>query len=323
VLRDTLDPEIASFVAQMTAAWAGHPSFTSVSLPEARAIAEKVRAPWVRGGPVMAHVREFDVPTASGPLRVRVYDPGVMAPAGLLIYLHGGGWTLFSIDTHDRLMREYAAAGGFVVLGVEYPLSPEVRYPFALNQIVDLVDWLLAGGARSIGVDRARMAIGGDSAGANMALSTALKLRDRGLRDALVGTLLNYGAFSSECSDAAEASYGGPGSVLNRAEIAYYFANYTGTDGPAQNDPYFCPLIADCTDLPPAFLAIAQCDVLAEQSHAMAQRLADAGVAVEAREYAGTTHSFLEAMSVAAVARRAIADGADWLRARLALPVLS
>ncbi len=126
-----LDPEIAAFVEAMTRAWAAHPPFTSVPLPEARAIAEQVRAPWTRGGPQMASVSDRHIATASGRLRVRIYDPGVSAPAGMLVYVHGGGWTLFSIDTHDRLMREYAAAGGFIVIGVDYPLSPEARYPVA------------------------------------------------------------------------------------------------------------------------------------------------------------------------------------------------
>lgn len=312
-----LDPEIAVFVERMTAAWAAHPPFTSVPLVQARAVAEQVRAPWTRGGPPMAAVTEREVPIAAGSLRVRIYDPGAATPAGMLIYIHGGGWTLFSIDTHDRLMREYAAAGGFLVVGVDYPLSPEARYPIALDAVVALVDWLVDGGARAIGGDARRIAIGGDSAGANLALATALRLRDRGPSE-IAGMLLNYGAFSRDCSDEAEARYGGPGSVLDRAEVEYYFANYLGADAKLAGDPYACPLVADCAGLPPAFFAIPECDILSEQSHAMAQRFAAAGVPVDALVYAGATHSFLEAMSVAAVARQAIADGAAWVKAQLA-----
>ena len=318
-----LDPEIALFVEQMTRAWAAHPPFTSVSLPEARAIAEQVRAPWTSGGPAMASVTEHHIPTATGPLRLRVYDPGLQAPAGMLIYVHGGGWTLFSIDTHDRLMREYAAAGEFLVIGVDYPLSPEARYPMALDGIVALVDWLLDGGASEIGGDAARIAIGGDSVGGNLSLATALRLRDRGSPGVLSGLLLNYGAYLWDCSDEAEARHGGPGAVLNRAEMEYYFRNYIGADEALASNPYVCPLLADCAGLPPALLVIPECDVLTEQSHAMALRLAAAGVTVDTRVYAGATHSFLEAMSVAAVARQAIADGAAWVQARLAVAALS
>src|SRR4051812_45723488 len=145
--RPELDPEIAIFVERLSAAWAEHPPFDSLPIEQARRVAEQVRAPWRESGPIMARTVEHSVPTSSGPLRVRLYDPGLPSPAPLLIYLHGGGFILFSIDTHDRLMREYAAAGNFAVMGVDYPLSPEARYPAALNQIVELVDWLGDGGA--------------------------------------------------------------------------------------------------------------------------------------------------------------------------------
>lgn len=312
-----LDPEIRSFVDAMTAAWASHPPLMSLPLPEARAVAEVVRARWTEGGPVMARTGELDVPTAHGPLRIRVYDPGLVGPAPALIYLHGGGFTLFSLDTHDRLMREYASAGEFVVIGVDYPLSPERKYPTALNMIVDLVGWFQIHGAR-IGIDADRIAIGGDSAGGNLSMATCLRLRDGGSPSLLRAMLLNYAGFGGHCSDDAEAAYGGPGSVLDRAEVEFYFGNYlTGPDD--LKDPYACPIGAALEGLPPAFLVIPECDILAEQSFAMARRLREAGVDVSSRVYPGATHSFLEAMSIARVARDAIRDGAEWLRDRLAV----
>ncbi|HJP67693.1 MAG TPA: alpha/beta hydrolase fold domain-containing protein, partial [Sphingomicrobium sp.] len=147
--RPEIDPEISIFVERVSQAWAAHPPFMSLPIEEARRVAEQVRAPWRADGPKMTQVSEHRVPTSRGPLRVRLYNPGIDLPAPTLIYLHGGGFILFSIDTHDRLMREYAAAGRFLVLGVDYPLSPEVRYPTALDQIVELVDWLHEGGAQS------------------------------------------------------------------------------------------------------------------------------------------------------------------------------
>lgn len=316
--RPKLDPEIATFVAKMSSAWASHPPFMTLPLDEARAVAEQVRAPWRAGGPEMRRTEEHLVPTATGPLRIRVYDPGLASPAPALVYLHGGGFTLFSIDTHDRLMREYAAAGDFIVIGVDYPLSPEARYPIALNQVLALIDWLAGEGAAITGVDPARIAIGGDSAGGNLSVATALRLRDRGTPDMLRGLLLNYGAFGLECSDEAEMRFGGPGSVLDRAEVDYYFGNYVGAEGLANADSYVAPLLADLADLPPAFLAIPECDILSEQSHAMALRMESAGVDVSSIIYPGATHSFLEAMSIASVARRAIADGAAWVKDVLA-----
>jgi acetyl esterase len=266
----------------------------------------------------MARTHEHAAPTSSGAVRVRIYDPGLVSPAPVLIYLHGGGFTLFSLDTHDRLMREYAAAGGFLVAGVDYPLSPEARYPRALDQIVAVTDWLAGPGAVEVGSDPLRIAIGGDSAGANLSMAAALRLRDRGSAGALRGLLLNYGAFGAPCSDASEAAFGGPRSVLSRAEVDYYMKNYLGAVDACADDAYARPCVADLAGLPPAFLVIPDRDVLAEQSRDMAARLANAGVAAEAREYAGATHSFLEAMSISSLARRAIADGAAWVRARLA-----
>lgn len=315
--QPTLDPEIAIFVKTMQRAWAAYPPFMTMPVGEARAVAEAVRAPWRAGGPTMARTRDLLAPTSSGPVRVRIHDPSARSPAPVLIYLHGGGFTLFSIDTHDRLMREYAAAGGFVVVGVDYPLSPEARYPRALDQIVDVIDWLAGSGAAEVGADPSRIAIGGDSAGANLSMAAALRLRDRGSPDALKGLLLNYGAFGAPCSDASEAAFGGPEAVLNRAEVDYYMENYLGAVDAYASDPYARPWIADLAGLPPAFLVIPDQDVLAEQSRDLAERLAEAGVDVQAREYAGATHSFLEAMSISALARRAIADGAAWVKAQL------
>lgn len=311
--RPEIDPEISIFVDRLAEAWAKYPPFMSLPIAEARRVAELVRAPWRANGPQMARITEHLVPTSGGELRVRLYDPGLDLPAPALIYLHGGGFILFSIDTHDRLMREYAAAGNFLVLGVDYPLSPEAPYPVALNQIVELIDWLGDRGGKSLGIDPDRLAIGGDSAGGNLSVAAALRLRDRGTPDRLKGLLLNYGAFGVDCSDEAEARFGGPHAVLQRLEMNHYYESYLGPEGLERPDPYAAPLLANLAGLPPAFLAIPECDLLAEQSYAMAERMKEAGVDVTFVVYRGATHSFLEAMSIARVARRAIEDGANWV----------
>ena len=312
-----IDPEIATFIDAIAAGWANYPPFETMPIEEARSVAEQIRAPWRAEGPMMAETSEHQIPTSTGPLRVRLYNPGLATPAPALIYLHGGGFILFSIDTHDRLMREYAARGQFLVLGVDYPLSPEARYPKALDQIVELVEWLKANGAERLGVDAERLAIGGDSAGGNLSVAAALRLRDAGKSGMIRGLLLNYGAFSVDCSDEAEARFGGPGAVLQRAEMDHYYASYLG-EAIAAPEPYAAPMLADLHDLPPAFLAIPECDLLSEQSHEMTDRLKEAGVEADFVVYPRATHSFLEAMSVSEVARQAIRDGADWVRTILA-----
>lgn len=313
----TIDPEIAEFLAIMKARWAGHPPFDTLDFPGQRAVSEAVRAHWTTGGPAMAESFERRFDAGAGELRIRVYRPeGVAVPAPALVYLHGGGFTLFSIDTHDRLMREYAAAGGFTVIGVDYPLSPEHVYPVALDRIEALMLWLKDHGA-TLGVDPGRLAIGGDSAGGNLSFATALRLRARGEGGLIRAILSNYGYFTPEVSDDAESRFGGPGSIMDRAEAQSYYANYLEDWDAGARDPFACPILAELAGLPPVMLVIPECDLLTEQSIAMEARLEAAGVETEALIYAGATHSFLEAMSIAAVARRAIRDGADFVRRRL------
>ena len=312
-----LDPEIREFLKVLNGDWQKHPPVASLSMPEARMVAEQVRARWTDGGAVMEAIQEHRIATDAGSIRIRVYHPAgtVSGPRPALIYMHGGGFVFFSLDTHDRLMREYAAAGDFVVVGVDYPLSPEAKYPTALDRVVAFIRWLTRHGD-AIGIDPHHIVLGGDSAGANLAVSTCLKLREIGENALVGGILCNYGAFSGRCSDEAEKLHGGPDSIMDRAEIEAYFTHYL--NGPDElDDPLACPLLADLHGLPPVFLVIPEFDILTEQSLLMRERLAEAGVEVDSRIYAGATHSFLEAMSIAAVARTAIEDGATWVRARL------
>lgn len=317
-----IDPEIGIFLDRMKQGWAKFPPFDSLDFPDQRAAAEAVRAQFSRGGPVMRETIDTVIDPGAGELRLRVYLPQgasapVPAPMPALVYLHGGGFTLFSIETHDRLMREYAHAGGFAVIGVDYPLSPEHKYPVALDRIEALMLWLAANG-ETLGVDPVHLAIGGDSAGANLSVATALRLRDRGKGAILRGILSNYGFFTPEISDDAEARFGGPGSILDRDEAHGYYRNYVSDLERDGRDPLVAPMLAELAGLPPVCLIIPQCDLLTEQSWAMAARLEAAGVAVTAHAYEGATHSFLEAMSIAHVARAAIGDGARFVSEALA-----
>jgi acetyl esterase len=313
---DDIDPDIRRFVAETAAAYAKGGVFADLTFPEQRRLAEVVRAPWRAGGPVMARVTDHMAPTPLGPVRVRIYDPSIEGLKPALIYLHGGGWTLFSLDTHDRVMREYAAAAGVTVVGVDYALSPEARFPVALEQVAAVVRWLAAA-AGEHGVDAGRLGIGGDSAGAALSLGVALKLRDEGGGGLLRALLLIYGAFDTATSRQAAERFGGPAYMLSDAELDAFWGNYLSSPADALN-PLARPMIADLRGLPPIALTVAECDILAEQSHILAARLEAAQVPVRLDVYPGATHSFLEAVSIAPLARRAIADGAAWLRERLA-----
>jgi acetyl esterase len=292
---DPLDPTIRRFVDEVGAAWSRFGFHGGLSPVEARRIAEEVRAPWRRGGPPMQSIVE-----TNAPVRMRFYDPGGAKCA--LVYVHGGGWTLFSLDTHDRIMREYASRAGVVVVGVDYSLSPEAKYPVALNEVVSAV--------RHVAGQYDRVAIGGDSAGANLALAAAIRLRAENLIRAIV---LNYGVFARHSSREAIRRFGGPGNMLTADEMENFWRNYLRDERDAE-DPLVCPVRADLRGLPPAFLAVPECDLLAEQSVGLSGRMRAVGVDVRMEIYRGAAHSFLEAVSISPLAERALDETAAWLR---------
>lgn len=304
---DIVDPDIRRFVDAINAAYAEH-GVPGADMATRRAVAERVRQPWRENGPIMAASDMFDMDG----IRLRLHRPVVAGDAALpvMLYIHGGGWTLFSIDTHDRLMREYAARAGIAVLGIDYSLSPEHKFPVALNECSAALDWI-ADHAEALGLDAGRLLIGGDSAGANLSVATCLLRRAEG-KALPRGMVLNYGAFAPDHLP----SYArfGDGYSLEADEMDMFWSNYV--EGPAQlDDPLAVPLRADLAGLPPASLAIAECDILADCNHAFAARLAAAGVPVTSVTYAGATHSFLEAMSIAPLASRALDEQAAWIGA--------
>ncbi|MFA6117983.1 MAG: alpha/beta hydrolase fold domain-containing protein [Sphingomonas sp.] len=306
---DDVDPDIRRFVDALNHGYGQFSDFASLPLPERRAAAEAVRGPWREGGPAMHRTINLSVDVVG----LRLYVPSDAAALPAMLYVHGGGWTMFSVETHDRLMREYAARAGVIVAGIDYSLSPEAKFPHALNEVVAAIAWLRAEG-EAYGIDTARIAIGGDSAGANLSVAASLKLRDQGLPP-LAAMLLNYGAFDSRPTE-SYARYDGPNYMLTVEEMDRFWDNYVDDPGHLA-DPFAAPLRAELHDLPPAFLAIAECDILADGNRLIAARFEAAGVPVEAHVYPGATHSFLEAVSISPLADRAIEDGAQWLRARI------
>ena len=311
-LRDEIDPGIRQFLDEITQDSIRLGGRPGLAPEERRRIAEKARARWTEGGPVMHSTRETHV----GPqgTKIRIYSPtGGNETLPALVYMHGGGWTIFSLDTHDRLMREYAARASVAVVGVDYSLAPESKFPTAVEEVVHVVDWIRAEGER-FGLDSTRIATGGDSAGANLALATNLALRDQGA-DVVNAMLLNYGAYDMS-ERPSHRRYDGDDYMLTVAEMAAFWSDYLrGAEDEA--NPLARPFNAEFTGMPPAFLCIPQCDILADENREMARRLEEAGAAVTAKVYERATHSFLEAMSVSPVADHAIEEAAKWLNITL------
>jgi acetyl esterase len=199
------------------------------------------------------------------------------------------------------------------VIGPDYALSPEAAFPQALEECAAVVRWIAAQGAEW-GLDPARIVIGGDSAGANLALGAALLLRetDPGLK--LAGLLLNYGVFDSRLDTASYREFA-EGYFLTREKMRFYWECYCPRPADRLN-PLAAPLRAELRGLPPVLLHIAELDVLAAENLAMAERLREAGVAVQSRVFPGTAHGFLRALRHVAASRAAAHEGAEWLARR-------
>ena len=306
-----LDPQVQLFVQRMSADASKFPRRDTVSIAEGREIAEQVRAPWTAGGPAMERTTEQMVPTRHGEVLIRTYYPKERRMPGAFLYIHGGGFVLFSIDTDDRLMREYAARAGIVVIGINYTRAPEAKFPQPIEECIDTVSWLVAHAA-DIGFDPTQFFIGGDSAGGNLSLCTAMHFRDVG-HSPIRGMVLNYAGCSTDLYQDSVVRYGAGDYGLSLHMMVWFYRNYLGRKAD-YTDPRMNLLDADLHDIPPAFLVIAECDPLYDGQIEMVDTMKAAGVDVDAKVYQGTVHSFLEAVSIADVASAAFDDTVRWLQ---------
>ena len=310
------DPEMLSFQRAMDAAARPDPiPDPAADFPGARRRTEHLNLPGAAGGPAMAESRDLRLSLAGRAVTCRLHRPRRDASLPVLLFLHGGGWAWNSIDTHDRLARALAAAGDCAVLAPDYALAPEHPFPQALEESAAAARWLAAEGA-ALGLDPARLVLGGDSAGANLAVGAALRLRetDPGLR--IAGLLLAYGVYDSGCGSATYAEFA-EGYGLTRARMELFWRLYAPEAG-MRADPLASPLGADLAGLPPALMHVAELDVLRGENEAMAERLRAAGVPVEWRLFGGTAHGFLRAQGRVAAADGSVAASGEWLRRRWA-----
>lgn len=310
---EALDPQIRRFIVDVCEQGARLRQGRANTWPERRVVATQARLPWRQGGPVMAKVVDVPFEGPHAAFTVRIYSPVPSVQASpALVYLHGGGWCMFSVETHDRLLREYAHASGLPVVAVDYSLAPEHPYPVALEQSLEVLAWLKRHG-QAHGIDANRLALAGDSAGANLAVATALALREAGELSRLHALVLNYGAWAPDLSPHARTTLGTADDMLSGAEMDEFWHEYLGTQADEVAGPLSAPLRADLQGLPPSLLLWGDRDLLSEQNAAMAQRLSEAGVQVVSKIYPGAPHSFIEAMAVSDQAQDAIQRGADWL----------
>ena len=248
------------------------PALSSLEPDTARKLdAEQFDAYWNADPPSLAAVTEHALSGADGPIRTRLYDPGARKPAPCLAYFHGGGWVLGGLDSHDRVCRELALASGMLVAAVDYRLAPEHKFPEPLEDCVAAMQWLAREGP-SLGIDAARLAVGGDSAGGNLALATLLWLRDKRGRPQVSAGLLVYGMFSADPRTPSQKKFGDGRYLLSTEDTEWFWRCYLKHDG-ERDDPRAVPLRAELGGLPPLFIAAAELDPLFDDSVMLAARL--------------------------------------------------
>lgn len=308
------DPEMRAYQAAFDALAAEYPPIEFVPpFDTQRATNDAIGVRMAQGGPAMADSSDRWVLARGRRVLCRVHRPSdATLPA--LVYFHGGGWVWSSVDTHDRLAREYADAGGCAVVNVDYALSPEARFPQALLECAAVVRWIAAHGG-DWGLDGTRLALGGDSAGGNLALCTALLLRDEG-GPAPRGVLASYPVCDARFDTPSYRAFGGGEYWLSAGKMRFYWDAYAG-DGANRLDPLAAPLRARLEGLPPMLIHLAELDPLRSEGEALAARLREAGVPVELRVFAGTIHGFVRATERVAKAREALAQAGAWLRRSL------
>jgi acetyl esterase len=308
----TLDPQCQA-VLDAAARAEGGSVFDARTPEEARRKYDASTPVFAPTTPELASVVDRDVPGPDGPLPVRLYRPKTgEAPLPMLVYFHGGGWIFGNLDSHDAMCRIIAHQAGCLVMAVHYRLAPEHRFPAGLMDCLAATQWMAANAA-ALGGDAARLAVGGDSAGGNLAAVVSQMARDSG-DPAIVFQWLIYPAtdFTAE-TESLRAN--ADGYLLTRAAIEWTKERYLANSGQAA-DPLASPgLAGDFSRLPPALVQTAEYDPLRDEGRAYAEALSAAGVAAEYICYEGMVHGFMRMGAIVDRAGVALSDGARALRA--------
>lgn len=270
-----------------------------------------------RGRPAVEAVGDVShrlIPGPEGDLLVRIYRPRGNGPFPVLVYFHGGGWVIANLDTYDGSCRALTNAANCVVVSVAYRQAPESKFPAAAEDAYAATQWVMTNAAQIKG-DPRRVAVGGESAGGNLAAVTCLMARDRKgklpVHQMLVYPVTNYAFDTPSYRENANAK------PLSQAMMKWFWSYYLKNAADGQN-PYASPLRGNLSGLPPATLITADIDPLRSEGQAYAQKLQAAGVAVKATNYTGVTHEFFGTGAVVDKAKQAVSEAAAGLRAGFA-----
>ena len=257
----------------------------------------------------MARDDTLHIPTRDGAtLRAKLWAEHAKPNLPVLLYFHGGGFTVGSPETHEALCKHLAHLAHCAVVSLDYRLAPEHTFPTAHNDAFDALQWLAAN-ATNLGLDATRIAIGGDSAGGTLTASTAIAARDAGIDLKL--QLLFYPGCSPEYLASADTFE--KGFLLEKASIEYFYGHYIPNLEDREN-PRFSPMLADVSGVAPAWLGLAECDPIVDEGIAYADHLRLSGVPVDLEIYKGVVHSFIQMGRVIPEALTAHMDAARALR---------
>ena len=313
----TLSPEVQAAQALGREAGVGTPNVLTTPLDQVRRQARGYQI-WLAGDvPEVGRVVEHRLDHLPVPATLRLYYPAGSEGKALPLYLHlhGGGFAHGDLETLDRWKREIANEAGIVTGGLEYALAPEARYPVGVEQVLGAVRWL-HGNAAALGLDAGRLSLGGESAGGNLTLAAAQRLRDAG-EPLLRAIALIYGMLSARRDTPAQQELGDGRFGLSTDKLDWFWRQYVADEAQLQ-DPGVAPLLGSVQGLPPAILQAAELDPLLDDTKDLAQALREAGAQPWQKIYPGVPHSFISMTRILPQAQEARSDLVRQLRLLLA-----
>jgi acetyl esterase len=294
---------------------ANAPPYQTLPISEARA---RVRLTYSRSAPptAVAQAQNLRVPRSTGDIPVRIYTPFGEGPFGVLMFFHGSGFAMLDLDTHDETCRRLCAGAECIVCSVDYRLAPEHPFPAGPDDCMLATQWMAEHAARFSG-DRARMGVCGDSAGGCLAAVTAMRMRDGGSEPPLRAQVLIYPVTDHYASDHASYCEFSTGVGITAEAMRWYWDMYLQGEK-ATDDPNAAPLrMSTMAGLPPAYIVVAEYDVLRDEGEAFARRLTGDAVPAELVRALGMNHGFLRFDGIVPEATTPMDNVCRWLRSRL------